>query len=68
MSAATAAILLQTDQVLLKPIAPGPLVETIWKRLKEGRINSANEIEDVATILERESKSASEDLVQVRGT
>ncbi len=61
MSAATAAILLQTDQVLLKPMAPGPLVETIWKRLKEGRINSANEIEDVATILERESKSASED-------
>jgi len=61
MSAATAAILLQTDQVLLKPMSPGPLVETIKDRLKQGRISSANKTETVATILERESKTTSED-------
>ena len=61
MSAATTAILLQTDQVLLKPMAPGPLLETIGKRLKEGRISSVNEIEKVAAILERESKTTTED-------
>jgi CheY-like chemotaxis protein len=61
MSAATAAILLQTDQVLLKPMAPGPLVETIRKRLREGRVGSLSEIENVATILERESKTTAED-------
>ena len=60
MSAATAAILLQTDQVLLKPMAPGPLVEIIRDRLKKGRIGSVNEIENVASILERESKTTSE--------
>lgn len=61
MSAATAAILLQTDQVLLKPMSPGPLVETIKKRLREGRISSVNQIENVATILERETKATCED-------
>jgi hypothetical protein len=61
MSAATSAILLQTDQVLLKPMAPGALVEIIRKRLREGGITSVNEIEDVATILERESKTTVED-------
>jgi DNA-binding response OmpR family regulator len=61
MSAATAAILLQTDQVLLKPMAPGPLVETIKKQLREGRSSSVNEIENVATILERESKATADD-------
>src|SRR5579859_3770874 len=60
MSAATAAILLQTDQVLLKPMAPGPLVETIRERLRKGRIGSVNEIENVASILERESRTTSE--------
>jgi len=61
MSAATTAILLQTDQVLLKPMAPGVLVETIRKRLREGGSTSAKEIESVATILERESKTTVED-------
>jgi CheY-like chemotaxis protein len=61
MSAATAAILLQTDQVLLKPMSPGPLVETIKKRLREGRVSSVNQIENVAAILERESKTTSDD-------
>jgi len=61
MSAATSAILLQTDQVLLKPMAPSALVETIWKRLREGGVTSVNKIENVATILERESKTTVED-------
>ncbi len=61
MSAATSAILLQTDQVLLKPMDPGALVETIRKRLREGAITPVNMIENVATILERESKTTVED-------
>ena len=61
MSAATSAILLQTDQVLLKPLAPGALVETIKKRLREGGITSVSPIEQVATILERESTTTVED-------
>jgi len=61
MSAATSAILLQTDQVLLKPMSPGPLVETIRKRLREGGTTSLNDVENVATILERESKATLED-------
>lgn len=65
MSAATAAILLQTDQVLLKPMAPGALIETIRKRLRDGGgSTSVNEIESVATILERESKITVEDWYQ----
>lgn len=61
MSAATSAILLQTDQVLLKPMSPGTLVETIRKRLREGGVTSVNDVENVATILERESKTTLED-------
>ena len=61
MTAATSAILLQTDQVLLKPMSPGPLVETIRRRLKEGGITSMNEVETVATILERESTATVQD-------
>src|SRR6185437_12434960 len=61
MSAAVSAVLLQTDQVLLKPMLPGPLVETIRKRLREGGISSANDIESVAAILERESPVTIED-------
>jgi DNA-binding response OmpR family regulator len=61
MSAAMSAILLQTDQVLLKPMAPGLLVETIRKRLREGSITSVNDVENVATILERESIATVED-------
>jgi DNA-binding response OmpR family regulator len=61
MSAAISAVLLQTDQVLLKPMAPGPLVETIRKRLKEGVIAPVKDVESVATILERESAATIED-------
>jgi CheY-like chemotaxis protein len=61
MTAATAAILLQADQVLLKPMSPGSLVETIRKQLKEGVTTSVNEVEKVAAILERESTATVED-------
>ena len=61
MSAATQAILLQTDQVLVKPMSPGPLIETIRKRLREGVITSVNDVENVATILERETTATVED-------
>jgi YesN/AraC family two-component response regulator len=61
MTAATSAILRQTDQVLLKPMSPGPLIETIRKRLREGGMTSVNGVESVATILERESASTIED-------
>ena len=61
MSAATAAILHQTDQVLLKPMSPGPLVEIIKKRLSEGGFTAVSNVESVATILERETTSTVED-------
>ena len=61
MTAATSAILLQTDQVLLKPMLPGPLIETIRKRLREGGMTSVNDVENVATILERQSTATAED-------
>jgi len=61
MSAATSAILLQTDRVLVKPMATGGLLETIRNRLREGGDNAVNEIENVATILERESNATVED-------
>ena len=55
MRQAAAAILLQTDEILVKPMDPGALVATIWKRLK-GSPGSARAIETVATILERETE------------
>ncbi len=56
MKAAAAAILLQTDEVLTKPISGHDLVEIIRSRLK---LDSHEErpIESVATILERETQS-----------
>ena len=61
MSAATTALLLQTDQVLLKPMKPGELVETIRKRLREGVIPSVNGTETVYAILERETVATIDD-------
>jgi len=55
MSAATSALLLQTDQVLLKPMTPDALVEAIRKRLREGAIPSMHDVESVCAILGRES-------------
>ena len=61
MSAATSALLLQTDQVLLKPMRPDALVEAIRKRLKEGVIPSMHAVESVCAILGRESIATIDD-------
>jgi ActR/RegA family two-component response regulator len=55
MSAATQAILLQTDQILVKPVDIGSLVEAIKQRLADGH-RSSRVIEDLATILERSTQ------------
>jgi YesN/AraC family two-component response regulator len=56
MKAAAAAILLQTDEVLTKPISGKDLVEIIRSRLKVNT-RDARPIESVATILARETQS-----------
>jgi len=61
MSAATSALLLQTDQVLLKPMTPDALVEAIRKRLREGAIPSMHGVESVCAILGRESIATIDD-------
>jgi ActR/RegA family two-component response regulator len=55
MSAATQAILLQTDQILVKPVDIGSLVEAIKQRRADGH-RSSRVIEDLATILERSTQ------------
>jgi YesN/AraC family two-component response regulator len=55
MSAATQAILLQTDQILVKPVDIGSLVEAIKQRLADGH-RSSRVVEDLATILERSTQ------------
>jgi DNA-binding response OmpR family regulator len=56
MKAAAAAILLQTDEILTKPMSPAILVETIRSRLKL-EVQETRPIESVATILARETQS-----------
>ncbi len=56
MKAAAAAILLQTDEVLTKPISPKALAEIIRGRLKL-ETHEPRPIESVATILARETQS-----------
>jgi DNA-binding response OmpR family regulator len=56
MKAAAAAILLQTDEVLTKPISPIALAEIIRGRLKL-ETQEARPIESVATILARETQA-----------
>jgi CheY-like chemotaxis protein len=56
MKAAAAAILLQTDEVLTKPISGKNLIKIIRSRLK-GDTHDARPIESVATILARETQS-----------
>ena len=54
MKEAAAAILLQADVILIKPVGVESLVETIRERLK-GVKSPARAVESVATILEEES-------------
>jgi DNA-binding response OmpR family regulator len=56
MKAAAAAIILQTDEVLTKPISPHDLIEIIRSRLKL-ETHEPRPIESVATILTRETQS-----------
>jgi CheY-like chemotaxis protein len=53
MEAATRAILLQADEILVKPMDTGDLIEVIARRLESGPRFARRMIESVATILER---------------
>jgi DNA-binding response OmpR family regulator len=57
MKQATAAILLQADDILIKPMAADLLVQTIRERLTQGAAPERPPVEDVASILERETQS-----------
>jgi CheY-like chemotaxis protein len=52
MSAAVRAILLQTDEIMVKPVEITSLIQTIRRRLASGTLRS-HKIETVAAILER---------------
>ncbi len=60
MKEAAAAILMQADEILVKPLDPRTLVETIRERLKRG-VKSVRPIEKVSDILERETQSTIQD-------
>ncbi len=60
MKEAAAAILMQADEILVKPLDVKTLVGTIRERLKQG-VNSVRTVEVVANILEKETQSTIED-------
>jgi len=51
---------MQADEILVKPLDPRMLVETIRERLKRG-VKSVRTVENVANILERETPSTIQD-------
>ena len=57
MKEAAAAILLQADEILVKPMAPAALIETILDRLSRGSSSRTHPAESVATILDRSTES-----------
>jgi DNA-binding response OmpR family regulator len=61
MKEAAAAILLQADEILVKPMAPMVLIETIRERLKRGTATRPSPAENVASILEQDSQSTMDD-------
>ena len=61
MKQAVAAILRQTDGVLTKPIAANKLVKTIRERLNRDIAPEPRPVEDLTTILERETQSTIQD-------
>jgi len=61
MKEAAAAILLQADEILVKPMAPMVLIHTIRERLERGTATRPSPAENVATILEQATKSTIED-------
>jgi DNA-binding response OmpR family regulator len=60
MKAAAAAILAQTDNILVKPAAVGSLVALIREKLKSGP-DSARVLTSIATILEEETQATIKD-------
>ncbi len=60
MKEAATAILLQADEILVKPLEPRILIETIWERLKRG-VERVRTVESVAGILERETQATIND-------
>jgi len=60
MKEAAAAILMQADEILVKPLDPRTLVEIIQDRLKRG-VKSVRPVENVANILERETQTTIQD-------
>jgi len=61
MKEAAAAILLQADEILVKPMAPTKLIKTIRERLKRGTASRPRPAENVATILEQSTQSTIDD-------
>lgn len=61
MKEAAAAILMQADEILVKPLDVKTLVATIRERLKQGAKSSPRVIESVANILEQETHSTIQD-------
>jgi DNA-binding response OmpR family regulator len=61
MKEAAAAILLQADEILVKPMAPAELIHTIRERLTRGRSIHPRPAENVATILEQSTQSTIDD-------
>ncbi len=60
MSAAANAILLQTDEILIKPMRIPDLVDTIRQRLERGPLHR-RKVETLATILERTTQASIDD-------
>lgn len=63
MDAATHAILMQADEILVKPMDVEKLVDLIHQRLASGPVRS-RVVESVATILERSAESTIDDWFQ----
>jgi len=61
MQQATAAILKQADEILLKPLGVELLVQTIRERLATGATSEPSPVEDVASILEHQTQSTIDD-------
>jgi len=61
MQQATAAILKQADEILLKPLGVDLLVQTIRERLATGARPEPSPVEDVASILEHATQSTIDD-------
>ena len=64
MNRATAAILLQADEILVKPLAADLLVNTIRERLVAGAKPEPSPVEDVASILKHETQSTIDEWLQ----